>query len=212
MDISQIRKDYTKGGLDRDDLRDSPFDQFGVWLEQAVSSGMKEPTAMSLATAGGDGQPSIRTVLLKHYDETGFNFYTNHNSAKAVQISENAHVALLFPWLELERQVIIIGRAERTGTADSMRYFASRPAGSQLSAWASPQSAFVESRKFLRMQLAKMKEKFADGKIPLPDFWGGYRVVPKTIEFWQGGQDRLHDRFLYTLEASGEWRIQRKAP
>tara|TARA_R110002096_G_scaffold285473_1_gene479275 strand:+ start:1816 stop:2454 length:639 start_codon:yes stop_codon:yes gene_type:complete len=212
MDISQIRKDYTKGGLDCDDLNDSPFEQFGLWLEQAIKAEIKEPTAMSLATVGKDGQPSLRTVLLKHFDEAGFNFYTNQKSAKAIQISENDHVALLFPWLDLERQVIIRGRAEKTSVADSMRYFASRPTGSQLSAWASPQSTFVESRKFLEMQLAKIKEKFKSGDIPLPDFWGGYRIVPATIEFWQGGKDRLHDRFLYTRESAGSWLIQRKAP
>tara|TARA_R110000850_G_scaffold159723_5_gene284049 strand:+ start:214 stop:852 length:639 start_codon:yes stop_codon:yes gene_type:complete len=212
MDISQIRKDYTKGGLHRSDLHNDPFEQFGTWLKQAVESGLKEPTAMSLATSGGDGQPGIRTVLLKHFDQTGFNFYTNYKSAKAIQISENEKVALLFPWLELERQVIITGSAEKTSVSDSMRYFASRPEGSQLSAWASPQSVVVESRKFLEMQLAKMKEKFKSGEIPLPEFWGGYRVVPTTIEFWQGGKDRLHDRFRYTRESNGEWLLGRRAP
>lgn len=212
MDISQIRNDYTQSGLDREDLHASPFEQFRLWMEQAVGAGIKEPTAMSLASVGDDGLPGLRTVLLKHFDETGFNFYTNQKSAKAAQIAQNDQVALLFPWLDLERQVIVRGRAEKTSVSDSMRYFASRPTGSQLSAWASPQSTIVESRKFLEMQLAKMKEKFKSGEIPLPDFWGGYRVIPSTIEFWQGGKDRLHDRFLYRLESDDTWAIERRAP
>ena len=209
MDLSAIRNEYTKYALEREDLADCPFAQFEKWMKQAINAKLTEPTAMTIATVGETTAPSLRTVLLKHYDENGFIFFTNYNSRKAREMNHNKEVALLFPWLELERQVICT--AEKTSMTENVKYFASRPKDSQLGAWASPQSSIIESRKFLEIQIQKMKEKFQHGEIPLPDFWGGYRITPRTIEFWQGGKSRLHDRFQYTKE-KGIWTIERLAP
>jgi pyridoxamine 5'-phosphate oxidase len=167
---------------------------------------------MSLATVGADGQPSLRTVLLKSYDPDGFVFFTNFHSRKAREIQQNARVSLLFPWLALERQVIVIGAAERISTAQSLRYFLTRPRGSQLAAWVSRQSNVITSRKLIEMEWERMKEKFAGGQVPLPDFWGGYRVRPREIEFWQGRENRLHDRYLYKRDDNGGWIIEQLAP
>ena len=167
---------------------------------------------MTLATVGTDGAPTARTVLLKLFDRRGFVFYTNYESKKAIQIRENPRVALLFPWLDLQRQVKITGHAEKISVAESFKYFASRPRGSQLGAWCSAQSQSIGSRAILENSLARMAEKFGDGKIPLPDFWGGYRVVPNSFEFWQGRTNRLHDRFMYTPKGNDEWDIKRLAP
>jgi pyridoxamine 5'-phosphate oxidase len=166
---------------------------------------------MSLATVGADGQPALRTVLLKAFDERGFVFYTNLASRKAQQISENPAVALLFPWLVLERRVAIHGVAERIPTAEALAYFLTRPYGSQLAAWASPQSKVIPARQVLESAWQEIKRKF-QGQVPLPSFWGGYRVVPRAIEFWQGRENRLHDRFLYTRLPNGSWRVERLAP
>jgi len=211
MKLEELRKEYRQSGLRRADLHEDPFVQFERWFEQAVAAELTEPNAMSLATVSHDGEPSLRTVLLKFFDRGGFVFFTNHGSKKARQIEENPKVALLFPWLALERQLTIVGTAAKISTAQSMRYFASRPRGSQLGAWVSQQSTVISSRALLDMKLQEMRRRFRDGEVPLPSFWGGYRVVPRTFEFWQGRANRLHDRFLYTLD-EGSWSIERLAP
>lgn len=211
MDISNLREEYTQAGLSRASLLSSPFEQFELWFRQAQQAQLAEPNAMSLATASDRAAPTLRTVLLKYFDDNGFVFFTNYSSNKARDISVNPQVALMFPWVALERQVVIQGRAEKISSAESLRYFISRPSGSQLGAWVSHQSSVITGRKVLEMKLAQMQQKFRDGKIPLPDFWGGYRVVPEKIEFWQGRPSRLHDRFLYSRQA-GEWHIDRLAP
>jgi pyridoxamine 5'-phosphate oxidase len=171
-----------------------------------------EPNAMSLATSGADQRPLLRTVLLKSYDERGFVFFTNFESRKARQMAENPNVALLFPWLALERQVIIRGAAEKISTAESLAYFVTRPRGSQLGAWVSAQSSVITTRSLLEQKWEEMKRKFSEGQVPLPSFWGGYRVVPRDLEFWQGRPSRLHDRFLYTRQGDSSWGIDRLAP
>ena len=211
MDISNLREEYTQAGLSRASLLSSPFEQFELWFRQAQQAQLAEPNAMSLATASDQAVPALRTVLLKYFDDNGFVFFTNYSSNKARDISTNPQVALMFPWVALERQVVIQGRAEKISSAESLRYFLSRPSGSQLGAWVSHQSSVITGRKVLEMKLAQLQQKFRDGKIPLPDFWGGYRVVPEKIEFWQGRPSRLHDRFLYSRQA-GEWHIDRLAP
>ncbi len=211
MDISDTRKEYTRTGLTRKDLNESPFLQFETWFKQAQASQHPYANAMSLATAGSDGMPQVRTVLLKLFDEQGFVFFTNYSSDKAKQLSENPQASLLFHWLELERQVRVSGKVERISAAESMKYFASRPRGSQLGAWCSDQSQIITSRSLLEAQWQKMKQKFSDGEIPLPDFWGGYRIIPTRIEFWQGRSNRLHDRFEYRCLDDG-WDINRLAP
>jgi len=212
MNIADMRGEYTSAGIKRDELKAQPTDQFTVWFGQACQAQIVEPNAMSLATAGSDGRPSVRTVLLKQYDTRGFVFFTNLESAKAHQIAQNPHAALLFPWLALERQVIIRGSVEKISTAEVVSYFLKRPLGSQLAAWASPQSSVITSRKILEMKWREMKQKFANGKVPLPSFWGGYRVLPEEFEFWQGRANRLHDRFHYVRDPDGNWIIERLAP
>jgi pyridoxamine 5'-phosphate oxidase len=211
MDLENFRRDYLRDGLDRADLDSSPFTQFERWLRQAIDGGLRDPTAMSIATVGADGRPWQRMVLLKQFDAAGFVFYTNLESRKAREIAANPRVCLLFPWADIERQVIVAGSAARLGAAQSLEYFLSRPRESQLAAWASAQSRPLSSRALLESAYASMKKKFADGKIPLPDFWGGFRVVPDSFEFWQGRPNRLHDRFAYTREDDA-WRIERLAP
>ena len=211
MDIKGLRKEYANPVLNRDMLALDPFHQFERWFDEACKAELPEPNAMALATVGTDGQPTLRTVLLKLFDQNGFVFFTNYSSRKAEQIEENQHVALLFPWIKLARQVAITGIAEKVSTAESARYFASRPRESQLGAWISKQSSILNSRQLLMMELDKIKSKFLKGEIPLPDFWGGYRVRPVTVEFWQGQTSRLHDRFLYRL-TDNNWTIERLAP
>jgi pyridoxamine 5'-phosphate oxidase len=208
----ETRSEYTRGALDRESLRPSPFDQFADWFAQAAEAGVAEPNAMSLATAGLDRSPLVRTVLLKSYDERGFVFFTNLESRKGRQLAENGQVSLLFPWLTLERQVIVCGVVERVSRAETAAYFSTRPRGSQLGAWVSPQSSVLTTRDLLEQKLEEMKRQFGDGPIPAPPFWGGYRVLPRQIEFWQGRPSRLHDRFLYTRQADGSWSIDRLAP
>jgi pyridoxamine 5'-phosphate oxidase len=212
LDISHFRRDYLKGGLQRQGLDPDPIQQFSAWFEQARKTNIADPTAMILATVGADGQPSQRTVLLKYFDSDGFVFFTNYGSRKATEIAGNSKVSLLFVWLELERQIIISGTASRISTADSARYFMSRPKDSQVAAWVSSQSHPLSSRQMLLQKFYEMKKKFGEGKVPLPSFWGGFRVVPSTIEFWQGRENRLHDRFLYAPEEGGGWKIERLAP
>ena len=211
MELDKLRREYLRGGLRRDDLMNDPLQQFELWLQQAIEAELYDPTAMTLATVDANGQPSQRIVLLKQADARGFVFYTNYESAKAQDIAGNPLVSLLFPWHPLERQVKICGRAEKVGTGESLKYFATRPQESQLAAWSSAQSRPISSRQVLLQQFNAMKEKFKQGAVPLPDFWGGYRIVPSSIEFWQGGANRLHDRFKYTRQQGG-WEIQRLAP
>lgn len=208
MDLQSIRREYLRGQLHRDELVPDPIEQFGRWMDQAIKMEQPEPTAMVLATS----QPAQRVVLLKSFDERGFTFFTNYGSRKAQQIAANSSVSLHFPWLTIERQVIIQGVAEKVSTEESRAYFSSRPRESQLGAWASPQSQVLASREVMEQQYEAASEKFAGQDIPLPEFWGGYRVTPMTVEFWQGGSRRLHDRFLYTRQAGGEWTVERLAP
>jgi len=212
MDIENFRREYLQGGLSREDLQDDPIAQFNTWLSQAVESGIGDPTAMVVSTVSAEGKPSQRIVLLKHVDDDGFIFYTNYGSRKAKEIEDNNKVSLLFPWNKLDRQVKVGGTAEKISVAESAKYFMSRPRDSQLAAWASKQSRKIISREFLLTQLADMKEKFAAGEVPLPDFWGGIRVRPHEIEFWQGGEHRIHDRFEYCLQNDGSWEISQLAP
>jgi pyridoxamine 5'-phosphate oxidase len=211
MDLADFRKEYSDRGLRREELNPDPVAQFSAWFIQATELQVHEPIAMTLATVDKSGTPFQRTVLLKYYDKDGFVFFTNYSSRKAAQIAANPKVSLLFPWITLERQVIIQGSAEKISTAESLRYFASRPRESQIGAWVSNQSEVISSRKFLMQKLAEIREKFSHGEIPLPSFWGGYRVVPEAIEFWQGGPARLHDRFLYQKKDGG-WHIERLSP
>lgn len=212
MDIKGLRKEYANPVLTREMLDPDPYGQFERWFQETCNAGLSEPNAMTLATVGADGQPTLRTVLLKLFDHDGFVFYTNYGSRKARQIAENSRVALLFPWVKLARQVAITGVAEKVSLAESARYFASRPHESQLGAWISQQSSVLTSRQLLMNELEKIKARFRKGEVPLPDFWGGYRVRPASIEFWQGQTSRLHDRFLYTRQADASWTIERLAP
>jgi pyridoxamine 5'-phosphate oxidase len=207
-----MRRNYALGHLSRESLAADPVVQFEVWLKEALEAGVIEPNAMTLATSTPDGRPLVRTVLLKSLDERGLVFFTNLESRKAGHIAQNPHVALVFPWLALERQVIITGTAERVPVTETVRYFLSRPRDSQIAAWASQQSRAISSRQFLEMEWAKLKEKFSAGEVPLPPFWGGFRVRPQTMEFWQGGPHRLHDRFLYKRGPHDVWTIERLAP
>jgi pyridoxamine 5'-phosphate oxidase len=210
-DISELRSEYVRSVLRRKDLAEDPVDQFEQWFGQARDAGVAESNAMSLATAGADGQPSVRTVLMKYFDADGFVFFTNLESTKADQIAANPRVGLLFYWQPLERQVRLRGVAEKIRTSEALKYFMTRPRGSQLGAWVSDQSSVINSRTLLETKLDEMKRRFGKGEIPLPSFWGGYRVRPEQIEFWQGRTNRLHDRFLYTRQDSG-WQVERLAP
>jgi pyridoxamine 5'-phosphate oxidase len=211
MSLQDNRREYDYGKLSRESLLDNPFEQFKLWMAQAIEADIQDPTAMSVATVNAEGKPWQRMVLLKDFDERGFVFYTNLGSRKAAEIKGNAQVSLHFPWLQLDRQVIVGGCAERLSTVDVIKYFLSRPKGSQLAAWASKQSSRVNSRQALETQFEQVKEKFSKGEIPLPDFWGGYLVVPQEIEFWQGGENRLHDRFCFKRE-NDQWDIARLSP
>jgi len=211
MDIFEFRNEYLKGGLERGDLNASPFRQFESWFNHACECKLTEPNAMVVSTVSPDGAPTSRVVLLKSWDERGFVFYTNYESQKAKDLAVNPKVSAIFTWLDLERQLRINGAVEKVSTAESLRYFLSRPFGSRLGSWVSQQSSIITSRSLLEMQFEKMKRKFAGGEIPLPDFWGGFRIVPSYFEFWQGRENRLHDRFAYSLK-DGAWQIDRLAP
>ncbi len=215
LNLADIRTDYRRGQLHRADLADDPIAQFNRWMEEATAAGVVEPTAMSLATAGTDGVPRVRTVLLKGLSDAGFVFYSNFESRKGAALAENPVASLLFPWLAMERQVLVSGSVERVGGEEAARYFASRPRESRLAAWTSGQSRPVASREALEADLARVRERFGaeEGEVPLPPFWGGYRVRPGRIEFWQGRSNRLHDRFEYTrAEGVGGWKLERLAP
>lgn len=211
LDLQEMRTEYRQATLDENTVPKDPFMLFEMWFSQAVEEQIKDPNSMLLATSSKENVPNIRAVLLKIFDEKGFVFFTNYNSVKAKEIDQNPDVALEFLWLDLERQVRVTGRCEKINTAESMAYFIKRSRGSQIGAWVSNQSAVITSRKMLQMQIEKMKEIFSKGSVPLPDFWGGYRVTPTEIEFWQGRESRLHDRILYT-KIQNDWKIQRLAP
>ncbi|MES2997411.1 MAG: pyridoxamine 5'-phosphate oxidase [Verrucomicrobiota bacterium] len=211
MNLADFRKEYLRGGLRRSDLAIDPVSQFALWFRQATEAGLNEPNAMILATTGADGAPSQRTVLLKSFDSSGFVFFSNYASRKAQDIEHAPIVSLLFPWILLERQVAVQGRTEKTTAAESAAYFASRPRDSQLGAWVSAQSDGIPNRAFLTDKLAALRERFDGAEIPLPPSWGGYRVIPETVEFWQGGAARLHDRFVYRKTAE-TWDIARLSP
>ncbi|WP_372871665.1 pyridoxamine 5'-phosphate oxidase [Shewanella sp.] len=210
-DLSDIRREYTKGGLRRSELPIEPMALFERWMEQAKEAQLSDPTAMCVATVDEYGQPYQRIVLLKRFDEQGFVFFTNLGSRKATQLKQNAHISLLFPWHPLERQVAVTGVAEQLSTADVLKYFMTRPKDSQIAAWVSAQSSKLSARQVLEAKFMEMKQKFSTGEVPLPSFWGGYLVRPNSIEFWQGGEHRLHDRFLYSKNSNG-WLIDRLAP
>jgi pyridoxamine 5'-phosphate oxidase len=212
LHLENLRREYTQGGLERENLRDNPMEQFQLWLEQVIEARIPDPNAMTIATVDASGQPSQRIVLLKHVDDGGFVFYTNLRSRKAQELKQNPKISLHFPWYFLERQVKVCGVVEQLSTAEVLKYFITRPRDSQLGAWASHQSQRISSRALLLQQFEAMKNKFGKGEIPLPDFWGGYRVNPHQIEFWQGGAHRLHDRFQYDRQADGSWTIERLEP
>ena len=212
MDLTDIRREYTKGGLRRDDLPSEPLALFDKWLKQAVDANLPDPTAMTVATVNADGQPFQRIVLLKDIDNEGFIFYTNLSSRKAEQLHINNKISLHFPWHILERQVHVMGHVEQLSTLEVMKYFSSRPKESQIAAWASKQSSRLSARQALEGKFFELKQKFAAGEVPLPSFWGGYRVKFDSIEFWQGGKHRLHDRFIYLRTDNNDWDIERLAP
>ena len=212
MNLESLRREYLHGGLSLDELAADPLDQFSMWMQQAIELGIGDPNAMTIATVSADGQPSQRIVLLKHFDASGFVFYTNYGSRKANELDTNPNISLHFPWHSIDRQVKVCGKAVKVSAAESLKYFASRPKESQIAAIASQQSRVLTSRSFLMNQFESVKQKFSNGEIPLPDFWGGYRVEPKEIEFWQGGANRLHDRFRYLQSSGSSWSIDRLAP
>ena len=210
MSIADLRKDYTQATLDEADALPNPFEFFRLWFEQALQADLPEPNAMTLATVNAQGKPSARIVLIKGLDERGLTFFTNYESQKGKELAIRPQAALLFHWHELERQVRIQGVVERVSAAESDEYFHSRPAASRIGAWASPQSAAIPNREFLEEAEKRFKAEFGE-KPPRPEHWGGYRLHPTEIEFWQGRPSRLHDRMHYKLEGL-EWRINRLAP
>lgn len=211
-DLTTMRTEYATIGLHREDLDANPFAQFELWFNQALEAKLIEPNAMTLATVGADLKPSQRTVLLKRYDEKGLVFFSNYESRKSKQIEQNSCVATHFAWLGLERQLRIEGIIQKISKAESLKYFLSRPRGSQIGAWVSHQSEVVSSRSILEEKFEQIRRKFAKGEIPIPDAWGGYIIIPTLFEFWQGGKDRLHDRFEYTLQKDASWKIERLEP
>lgn len=211
--LHNIRREYDRTSLERDQLLANPVEQFNVWLQEAIDLGLQDPTAMTVATVSPDGQPSQRIVLLKDVSEGGFVFYTNLESRKAQEIESNSKISLHFPWHSIERQVKICGTAQPLSTSEITKYFLSRPKESQIAAWASAQSQPISTRQMLQSKFEEIRERFKNKDMTLPKFWGGYRVVPHEIEFWQGGVHRLHDRFVYTLSASEQsWDIERLMP
>ncbi|MEZ0159136.1 pyridoxamine 5'-phosphate oxidase [Streptomyces althioticus] len=214
LDLASMRKQYRTEGLSETDLAATPVEQFARWFAQAArEGGLFEPNAMIVSTADAAGRPSSRTVLLKHFDESGFVFYTNYESRKGRDLAENPHVSLLFPWHPVARQVIVTGTATRTGRAETAAYFRTRPHGSQLGAWASGQSTVIASREELDSAYAGLAARYPEQeRVPVPPHWGGFRVVPETVEFWQGRENRLHDRLRYVAVPGGGWRVERLAP
>ncbi|MXP67417.1 pyridoxamine 5'-phosphate oxidase [Pantoea sp. Aalb] len=211
QDIAYLRREYTRGGLSSKDLPSNPLVLFNTWLQQACAAQLPDPTAMTVATVNNNGQPYQRTVLLKQYDENGMVFYTNLGSRKSLQLLNNPKVSLHFFWHLLERQVMLLGKVEKLSSLEVLKYFHSRPYESQVGAWVSKQSTNIPTRKILEKRFFEFKKKFQPGKVPLPDFWGGFRVKYYTIEFWQGGEYRLHDRFIYQIK-NNNWMINRLSP
>lgn len=210
--IADIRKDYKLKSLSENDVAADPIEQFGRWWNEAVQSELEEVNAMTLATATANGRPAARIVLLKDYNEEGFVFFTNYESHKGEEMKDNPHAALVFFWAALERQVRIEGTVEKVPAEESDAYFVSRPRGSRIGAWASPQSKVISGREVVEKNVTAMEQQFGEGDIPRPQHWGGYRVKPLLIEFWQGRPSRLHDRILYTADEAGKWKIERLAP
>ncbi len=210
--IADLRKEYSSQTLLEKDVEPNPVQQFQKWWDQALAAEILELNAMTLATASADGLPSARVVLIKDFDERGFVFFTNYNSYKAEQLEENPKACLVFHWKELERQVRIMGLVSKVPESESDKYFYSRPLGSRIGAWASPQSQVINNREWLEQEFEKQKNEFKDGSVPRPPHWGGYLVKPVIVEFWQGRYSRLHDRIQYTLEENGTWKIERLAP
>jgi pyridoxamine 5'-phosphate oxidase len=213
MDLGELRREYTYGGVSKSDLDADPIRQFTQWFDIAKNAGVRDPSAMVVATVNSDGRPSQRTVLLKFFDTAGFVFFTNTDSSKAQEIAHNSQVSLLFPWYELDRQIIIRGDAEKVSVDAADKYFLTRPKDSQIAAWVSEQSRPVMSREVLAEKFSKMKNKFSATEMTVPPSWGGYRIKPITIEFWQGRESRLHDRFVYSQPTTTKnWSIERLEP
>ncbi|MFC9469883.1 pyridoxamine 5'-phosphate oxidase [Streptomyces coelicoflavus] len=214
FDLASMRKQYRAEGLSETELAATPVEQFARWFKQAATDGgLFEPNAMVVSTADAEGRPSSRTVLLKHFDEQGFVFYTNYDSRKARELDANPYVSLLFPWHPMARQVVVTGVARRTGRDETAGYFRTRPHGSQLGAWASVQSSVVAGRRALDSAYAELAARYPEGEqVPVPPHWGGFRVVPQAVEFWQGRENRLHDRLRYVAEGAGGWRVERLSP
>ena len=212
MTIAERRKDYSLFNLREDDVDPDAIRQFERWFDEATKAGVPEPDAMTLATATPDGRPSARIVLLRGLDDRGFGFFTNYDSRKGRELDANPYAALVFFWHALERQVRVEGRVQRLSADESDHYFQSRPASSRIGAWASPQSEVITSRELLENRCQKLEKDFENGAIPRPTNWGGFRLVPETIEFWQGRPSRLHDRLRYTRHAQSKWLIERLAP
>ncbi len=210
--VADMRRDYKLASLDRSDLAADPTSQFDRWFQEAISAGIPDPTAMILATAGTDRQPAARIVLLKGFDARGFVFFSNYQSRKGQQLAENPCASLLFAWTPLERQVEIRGAVSPVTPEETEAYFYSRPIGNQIGAWASAQSSVIESRGTLEKRVTALMEKYRGQTVPVPPFWGGYRVAPDSIEFWQGRPSRLHDRLRYTRTENGAWRVDRLSP
>ncbi|MCX4906493.1 pyridoxamine 5'-phosphate oxidase [Streptomyces sp. NBC_00878] len=214
LDPALMRKHYRAEGLDETELADHPMEQFARWFTQAATDGVVyEPNAMVVSTADAEGRPSSRTVLLKQYDEQGFVFFTNYESRKARDLAGNPYVGLLFPWHAMARQVIVSGTARRTGRDETAAYFRTRPHGSQLGAWASAQSSVISSRAEVDASYAELAARYPEGEqVPVPPNWGGFRIAPRTVEFWQGRENRLHDRLRYVAQEDGSWRVERLSP
>ncbi len=210
--VAALRKDYQFQGLSETDADRNPFKQFQVWFDQALAAQLPEPNAMTVATVTKSGKPRARVLLLKNFDERGFVFYTNYHSHKGQELADNPQAAIAFWWAELERQVRIEGRVLKVSDRESDEYFHSRPFNSRLGAWASEQSQVIESREVLEQRLQDLKTKYENQDIPRPPHWGGFRVIPTAIEFWQGRPSRLHDRLLYSLLDDGSWQIERLSP
>ena len=212
IDVAPLRRSYTMAGLCESDLTATPIELFERWLKEAIDAGMYDPNGVVVSTVDASGQPYSRMVLLKNYDEKSLVFFTNLGSRKAQQLAQNPKICMLFPWYFLERQVMFIGTAQKLSIPEVVKYFHSRPRDSQIGAWASHQSSRISARSALESKFMELKEKFKNGEVPLPTFWGGYRVYFHQVEFWQGRENRLHDRFIYDLQEDGSWTTARLAP